>query len=67
MATTASQTSPIGFMEPVQFSGRPVVHYAAPDGNGNVFPACGQRIGAYALPWRPGPGKVVDCKKCGKL
>jgi hypothetical protein len=43
-----------------------VTHYGINDGRGNTWPACGQRIGRYALP-NPSPSEVPTCKRCAKL
>lgn len=49
-------------------------HYGMPDGQGNTWPACGQRIGRFALPWpaedamgRPLGHEAPTCKRCAKL
>lgn len=42
-----------------------VIHYGKPDEHGNTWPACGTRVGRYALPFHAGP--EVTCKKCQTL
>jgi hypothetical protein len=49
----------------VHYSGSKITHYGVEDGRGNTLPACGQRIGRYALPW-PAEG-APTCKKCQAL
>jgi len=47
------------------YSGSNIVHIGIADGNDNIWPACGTKIGRYALPWKT--DREVTCKKCQKL
>lgn len=55
----------INFLGTYNYSGSKIVHYGIEDGRGNILPACGTRIGRYALPWH-NTGEVT-CQKCRAL